>query len=106
VNPRTLFRTVAVAEAISWGLLLVAMYLKYVTESEPFGIPEGGVPVAGAIHGAMFVLYLLITLNVRDKFGWSGRTTVIALLAAIPPFCTYVFEVVADRRGLLLATQR
>ena len=104
-NPRALFRTAAIAEAISWGLLLIAMYLKYVTESEPFGISEGGVPVAGAIHGAMFVIYLLVTINVRQRFGWSGRTTLVALAAAIPPFCTYVFEVVAERRGLL-ATQR
>jgi len=104
-SPRTLFRTAAVAEAISWGLLLIAMFLKYVTESEPFGIAEGGVPVAGAIHGAMFVIYLLVTINVRDKFNWSGRTTLVALVAAIPPFCTYVFEVIAERRGLL-ATQR
>lgn len=105
MNPRTVFRTVAIAEAVSWALLLIAMYLKYVTESEPFGIREGGVPVAGAVHGAMFVLYLLVTINVREKFAWSARTTVVALVAAIPPFCTYVFEVVAERRGLL-ATQR
>ena len=105
MNPRTLFRTVAVAEAVTWALLLVAMFLKYVTESEPLGIPEGGVPVAGAAHGAMFVLYVLVTLNVREKFAWTGRTTIVALVAAIPPLCTYVFEVMADRRGLL-ATQR
>ena len=101
MNPRTLFRTVAVAEAISWGVLLSAMFMKYVTETEPFGLHEGGVPVAGAVHGGLFILYCLVTLNVREKFNWSGRTTLVALAAAIPPFCTYVFELVADRRGML-----
>ena len=105
VNLRTIFRTVAFAEAVSWALLLAAMFCKYVTESEPFGLHEGGVPVAGAVHGGMFLIYLVVTAVTWWIFGWRRNVGLVALAASIPPFCTYVFEVVADRRGLL-ATQR
>lgn len=101
VNTRTAFRTVAIAEAISWALLLSAMFCKYVLESEPFGLREGGVPVAGMTHGVIFIAYVLTTLVARRAFGWSHKTTLLALVASIPPFFTYVFEVVADRKGLL-----
>lgn len=101
VTPRTLFRTFAFAEAVSWALLLAAMFAKYVTESEPFGLHEGGVPVAGAIHGGLFVAYVLAAIAASRRFGWSITTTLVALAAGIPPFATAVFEVVADRRGLL-----
>jgi len=33
MNPKILFRRVAIAEAITWALLLAGMFLKYVTET-------------------------------------------------------------------------
>jgi hypothetical protein len=33
MSPRRLFRIVAVAEAITWAMLLTGMFLKYVTET-------------------------------------------------------------------------
>lgn len=101
VNTRTAFRTVAIAEAISWALLLSAMFCKYVTETEPFGLREGGVPVAGMTHGVIFIAYLITTIVAAFIFKWRPRTTLLALVASIPPFFTYVFEVVADRKGLM-----
>ncbi len=104
MNPsttRTAFRTIAIAEAVSWALLLSAMYCKYVSESEPFGLREGGVPVAGMIHGVVFVAFVISCFVARRAFGWNPKTTLLALAASIPPFFTVVFEVLADRRGLL-----
>lgn len=98
---RTIFRVVAIAEAISWALLLAAMFAKYVTESEPFGIPEGGVPIAGAVHGGVFVAFVIISIVAWRRFGWSLKVLVVAFVSAVVPFATYVFEVGADRRGLL-----
>ena len=108
MNPstvRTVFRTIAIAEAVSWALLLSAMFCKYVTESEPFGLPEGGVPVAGMIHGVIFIGFVITTFVARSAFGWSLKTFVLALASSIPPFFTVVFEVVADRKGLLSKPQ-
>ncbi|MGA8851932.1 MAG: DUF3817 domain-containing protein [Aeromicrobium sp.] len=98
---RTVFRTVAVAEAVSWALLLCAMYAKWIAEAEPFGLREGGVPVAGMIHGVVFLLFVVLALVAWRQFGWGMRVLLLALVAAVVPFATYVFEVRADRHGLL-----
>lgn len=108
MNPstvRTIFRTVAVAEALSWALLLAAMFCKWILESEPFGLHEGGVPVAGPIHGGIFMLYVASSVLAAVVFRWNPKTIVLALAASIPPFFTYWFEVVADRNGLLAKRQ-
>ncbi|RLV57393.1 DUF3817 domain-containing protein [Aeromicrobium phragmitis] len=99
VNPvvvRRLFRTVAIAEAISWTGLLVGMYIKYVPETT-----ELGVQIFGPIHGGLFVLYCLVTLVAWRIFDWSVPVLLWGLFAAIPPLFTIVFDVWAERRGLL-----
>ncbi len=101
VNTRTVFRTVAIAEALSWALLLSAMLCKWILKTEPFGLHEGGVPVAGPIHGGIFVAYVITSVAAAKTFRWDARTTLLALAASIPPFFTYLFEVLADRKGLL-----
>lgn len=98
---RVAFRIVAIAEAVSWALLLGAMFAKYVTESEPFGIPEGGVPVAGALHGGVFIAFVIASVIAWRQFRWSLKVLLVAFVSAVVPFATYVFEVGADRRGLL-----
>lgn len=73
------------------------MFLKYVANASH----EGGVPVFGMIHGLIFLTYVAMCFVARRSFGWSHRTALLALASSIPPFFTYVFEVQADRRGLL-----
>jgi integral membrane protein len=93
---RTAFRAVAFAEALSWLGLLVGMFFKYVTETS-----EAGVKIFGPIHGGIFLLYLAVTLWVARPFRWSPVVLLAALVSAIPPFATAIFEVWADRRGLI-----
>jgi integral membrane protein len=97
-SPRTLFRTVAVAEAVSWAGLLVGMLLKHVLD-----VTEVGVQVFGPIHGAVFVAYLVSVLLVRRPLRWSLPTVLLAGAASVPPFATLAFEIWADRRGRLHA---
>lgn len=98
---RTWFRTIAIAEAISWVGLLTAMLVKWVIQDDPHTGIEGGVPIFGPIHGAVFLAYVATCFVAGRKFGWSLKTLFFALASSIPPFFTYVFEVLADRRGLL-----
>ena len=59
-DPRTVaraFRAVAIAEAVSWVLLLAGMFVKWVLRTS-----ELGVQLAGPVHGAVFVCYVLVTL--------------------------------------------
>jgi integral membrane protein len=49
----------------------------------------------------LFILYVLITLVTARTFGWRAGTTVVGLLASIPPVTTLWFEHSARRRGLI-----
>ena len=99
MTPRTaatLFRVVAVAEALSWVGLLIGMYVKYVPETT-----ELGVKIFGPIHGGIFVAYVLVALLAARAFRWSAGTTLLALVASVPPLATVVFERWASRTGRL-----
>src|SRR4051794_4866977 len=98
-DPRTVsraFRAVAVAEAVSWVLLLAGMFVKWVLRTS-----ELGVQLAGPVHGAVFVGYVLVSLVAWRVLGWTPRTAVLALIASVPPLCTVVFERWARRTGRL-----
>ncbi|MGY1856445.1 DUF3817 domain-containing protein [Modestobacter sp. SYSU DS0290] len=90
------FRVVAVAEAVSWVLLLAGMFVKYVPKTS-----EVGVQVFGPVHGAVFIAYVLVTLVAWRVLRWSLGTTVLALAASVPPLATLWFEHWARRTGRL-----
>ena len=98
-DPRTVaraFRAVAIAEAVSWVLLLAGMFVKWV-----LGTSELGVQLAGPVHGAVFVCYVGIALVAWRVLGWSPRTALLALVASVPPLCTVWFERWASSAGRL-----
>ena len=80
------FRIVALSEATSFLLLLVASVLKRTADAEI------GVTVLGPIHGLLFVAYVLIALNVGPEQGWTRKTTLLVLLGAVVPFGGYVVD--------------
>jgi integral membrane protein len=96
MSPQVLFRRVAVAEGVTWALLLLGMVLKYVTETT-----ELGVQVFGMAHGVVFIAYVLATLFVAVNQRWSVRFTLLGLASAVPPFATVWFDRWAERRGAL-----
>lgn len=98
---RSVFRAVAIAEAVSWAGLLVTMVFKWIVQDDPHSGIEGGVPIMGPIHGVVFLAYLATCFVARREFRWTPRTTLLALASSIPPFATAVFEDVSDRKGLL-----
>lgn len=93
-RPLTLFRRVAIAEAITWALLLVGMFFKYVTDTT-----ELGVRIFGMIHGIVFISYCVTTVLVWVDQKWSARRGLLTLAASIPPFFTFIPEVLAVRRS-------
>ncbi|MEU4088400.1 MMPL family transporter [Streptomyces aureus] len=91
------FTLIAVIEACTWAGLLIGMYFKYVPKTT-----ELGVRIFGALHGAAFIAYVLLTVLVAARLKWRlGRTTLLALLASVPPFLTVAFEMWARRTGRL-----
>jgi integral membrane protein len=77
------FRLIAVIEAVSW-LILIGL-----TVSKTLDGPNL-VPIMGPIHGIAFLVYLVLTLLVREEQGWTGWQTVLVIVATVIPFGAFV----------------
>ena len=104
MSPLRLFRRVAIAEAVTWALLLTGMFLKYGTGAHRLG--EQAVSVVGMLHGIVFIAYCLVTLLVGVDQRWSRGRVLLGLASAVPPFLTVWFDRYAERRGALAASWR
>lgn len=96
MTPRSLFRALAVAELVTWTLLLVGMLMKYA-----FGLGDLPVRIGGSVHGFVFLAYLVVTTVVAVNQRWSVGTLVLGWASAVVPYTTVPFEVAVARRGLL-----
>lgn len=98
--PLTLFRTLAIAEAISWTILIAALILRAVAD-----LPVA-VTIGGAIHGFVFLAYgataILVALNQR----WRVWPAVVAVVSAVIPYATVPREIWLHRSGRLAGEWR
>ncbi len=101
MSPHVLFRRLAVAEGVTWALLLAGMFVKYVP-----GWTDLGVRVFGLVHGVVFLGYCVGAVFVAVDRRWGAGRTLLALAAAVPPFATVWFERAAARRGWLVGDWR
>ena len=101
MSPHVLLRRVARAEAVTWALLLLGMFVKYV-----LAWTDLGVRVFGMLHGVVFLAYCVVAVFVATNQRWRAGTTLVALASAVPPFATAWFERHARRRGLLAGDWR
>lgn len=71
-------RLVSAPEAVSFLLLLVCSVLKRTTDFN-------AVPAMGALHGLLFVLYVLFWLDAWNRAKWSfGRAAMYFALSVVP----------------------
>lgn len=83
----SLFRMVAIAEGISFLiLLLIAMPLKYYAN-----MPEA-VQYFGWAHGLLFVIYLALAFELGAQLNKGFSWLVGAFVASLLPFGTFVFD--------------
>jgi len=80
------FKLVALIEATTFLLLLIASYVKRASD-QPLGVE-----ILGPIHGILFIAYVVIALAVREHAGWTGRQTLLILIGAVLPFGGYVVD--------------
>lgn len=71
-------RLVSAPEAVSFLLLLVCSVLKRTTEFN-------AVPVMGAIHGLLFVLYVLFWLDAWNRTKWDLKTAALYFVLSVLP---------------------
>ncbi|MBT2524785.1 DUF3817 domain-containing protein [Streptomyces flavidovirens] len=71
-------RLVSVPEAVSWLLLIVCSVLKRTTEFN-------AVPVMGAIHGVLFILYALFWADAWNRTKWSLKTAAFYIVMSVLP---------------------
>ncbi|MGP3948157.1 DUF3817 domain-containing protein [Streptomyces sp. 7N604] len=71
-------RLVSAPEAVSFLLLLVCSVLKRTTEFN-------AVPVMGAVHGVLFILYVLFWVDAWNRTKWSVKTAALYFVLSILP---------------------
>lgn len=100
MTPRILYKRLALAEVVTWTLLILGMIGKY-----GLGF-DWATMVGGSVHGFVFLCYAVTTVAVWIDKRWSFGTGVLGLASAIIPYATYPFERSVQRRGLLAGPWR
>lgn len=99
-TPASLFRVLAIAEAISWTLLIVGLILRATADLAI------ATTIGGTIHGFVFLSYgataVLVALNNR----WRPWPTTVAIVSAIVPYATIPAELWLSRSGRLAGQWR
>ena len=80
------FRVVALAEAVSYLVLLAAAVAKRALDA------PGPVEALGPVHGVLFLAYLGLAFAVRPILRWNVLTTALVIVAAVVPFGAFVVE--------------
>ncbi|HEV7957698.1 MAG TPA: DUF3817 domain-containing protein [Marisediminicola sp.] len=95
-SPRALYRTMAVAEAVTWTLLIAGMVLKYALQAGGLGVQVGGF-----LHGLVFLAYAMAAVFVGVNQRWSARLMGAAVVSAVVPYATIPFGRWLERRQRL-----
>lgn len=86
MTPRTLYRLVAIAETITWALLITGLVLRATADLAI------AVTIGGGIHGFVFLAYgataILVAINQR----WPIGLALAAVATAVIPFATIPFD--------------
>ena len=100
LTPDRLFRVLAIAEAITWTLLIGGIIARAV------GAPGIVVTIGGGIHGFVFLAYgataLLVAINQR----WHPGVAILAVASAVVPYATIPMEIWLHRTGRLAGAWR
>ncbi len=75
---------VAIAEAVSFLVLLLAMVLKYGFD-EPVGVE-----VMGPVHGALFLAFVGLAVIVGGQARWHWRKFAVVLASSVIPVAGWI----------------
>lgn len=94
-------RMAGISEGISYILLLfIAMPLKYFA-----GLPQA-VWYIGWVHGLLFMLFILALIYVTITLEWNFKKVIVAFIAALLPFGTFILDRSLRKQESLLLQQK
>lgn len=96
MTPKKLFRLFALAEAVTWTLLIGGLILRATV-----GVPSVAFTIVGGVHGAVFLTYAVIASITGVNQRWGFGRTVLGVALAIVPYATIPFEIYVQRTGKL-----
>jgi integral membrane protein len=99
-TPLNLFRTLAIAEAISWTLLITGLILRATADLAI------AVTIGGGIHGFVFLSYGATAVLVAKNQRWGAWPSIVAVGSAIIPYATIPTELWLHRSGRLTGPWR
>ncbi|GAA1163533.1 DUF3817 domain-containing protein [Nesterenkonia sandarakina] len=94
-SPKTFFRVLAFAEAVSWTLLIGGMILRATNDLDI------AVSIGGGIHGFVFLAYAATAVIVAKNQRFSAGPTAIAVISAVIPYATIPVDLWLKRSGRL-----
>lgn len=95
-SPIGLFRFFGFLEGGSLiALLFIAMPLKYFVN-----IPMA-VTIVGALHGVLFIIYILVVLYTTNKIRWSFKWFAASIMVAFIPFGNIVLDSRLQKAGII-----
>lgn len=101
LSPKTLFRIVAAAEAVTWAGLISGLIIRATGNA-----PEWLIPLVGGAHGFTFLSYGVLAALVGVNQRWPILRIVFGVALAIVPFATVPFERGVAKRGYLVGPWR
>ena len=99
-TPRKFFRFFAIAEVISWTLLIAGLILR-ATQGWDLAVTIGG-----GIHGFVFLSYALTAILVSKNQRWAPVPTTVSIVAAGIPYATVPVDMWLHRTGRLTGEWR
>ncbi len=96
LKPKDLFVVFAIAEAITWTLLILGLLAKAFTSIAPIVVT-----VIGGIHGLVFLGYGVTAALVGVNQRWSTGKIILGIALAIVPYATIPFERVQLKKETL-----
>ncbi|SDJ76448.1 DUF3817 domain-containing protein [Streptomyces indicus] len=93
-------RLVSAVEAVSFLLLLVCSVLKRTTDFN-------AVPVMGAVHGVLVVLFLVFLADAWNRTKWEVKRPLILFVLSVIPFGGFYAEKMlrAEERDQVIAAR-
>ena len=99
-TPRKFFRFFAIAEVISWTLLIAGLILR-ATQGWDLAVTIGG-----GIHGFVFLSYALTAILMSKNQRWAPVPTTVSIVAAGIPYATVPVDIWLHRSGRLTGRWR